>query len=50
MVQVLYGEGNVDLEVEFGVLFYWIISDWYNLLFYKFMWEDYDDIFGKFFC
>lgn len=47
MVQVLYGEGNVDSEAELGVLFHRIISDRHNLPFHKSMREDYNDTFGK---
>lgn len=47
MVQVLYGEGNVDSEAELGVLFHRIISDRHKLPFHKSMREDYNDTSGK---
>ena len=47
MVQILHGEGNVDSEAEFGVLFHRIISDRHNLPFHKSTREDEDDTSGK---
>ena len=44
MVQILHGEGNVDSEAEFGVLFHRIISD---RPFHKSTREDEDDTSGK---